>query len=986
MVDALEPRVLLAGDGLSVVYYDGANVTQAREVQGVPHPAIVVNLGGTSIADGAWGGGRPAAMATGDSDTWSARFTGEVETLHGTGSSTYTFRTYSDDGVRVWVDGQLVINAWNDHGPRYDSGSIALAAGRKYQLRVEYYDNTASGTLRLEWNRPGMAAGTYEVVPQANFYSGRRVFPANLNQVNVKDFGAVGDGIADDWAAIQQAISSVAGNANTVASKVVYLPDGTYKVSKQLEWRTYKVDSATNQLVPDTTSWGGWRGYIVLQGESRGNTVVKLANNTFTSTPDEDPATWSPNAVLYTASSDSIHKYSDVNGAGNMAFLNGARDLSIHMGSGNTGAVGISYQTSNEGQLRDVNILSDGAAGFAGLRMARDDNGPGLVKDVLITGFQYGIQGPAYSMYSNMNFEHVTLRGQMTTAINSPGCGPTWSFRDLRSINSVPGLTFTRNATNNIRQGNVVLVDSSFTGGAAGTTAISSPDASALFIRNTTFGGYGTSISSTVAGVTTTRTGNVGEFVSHAVAKNFPDAPGTSLNLPVNETPEYENLNVASDWAYVGAPSGGDDTAAIQSALNSGKPVVYFKGWAWYRISTTLTVPATVRKIVFDHATIAAATTGSIFTNATSPAPFLKFMGATAEPVIVDRAQLRLHIDTLTTAGAQGFLHDTARPLVFTGLLVFTQAATQAYLPTANAGDVYFEDAAISGMTFRRGQNVWARSLNPEGSQAVKITNDGANLWILGLKIEHPTTVLQTQNFGRSEVLGGLQFPNFKGVVGQGPTASSPPAFVNNQGYVSISYGSLAYPPSGTNSGTFDWYTHFRESRDGSTYANLIASSLPGRGGGKNVALYRGGATLVRTETSARPTASGGATHGEFADAQASLGYTSNYAATGVGDYVTYAVNGVPPGDFTLKVTFKRRPNAPIVQVAVATSLNGPYTNVGAPLDLYSASPSFQRLTAGSISTSANRTVYVRLMVSDLGAASGGCLVQTDKVELEPVL
>jgi parallel beta-helix repeat protein len=63
------------------------------------------------------------------------------------GAGTYTLRTISDDGVRVWVDGRLAIDAWTPHESRVDA--VALGAGR-HELRVEYYQLAGWTELRLE--------------------------------------------------------------------------------------------------------------------------------------------------------------------------------------------------------------------------------------------------------------------------------------------------------------------------------------------------------------------------------------------------------------------------------------------------------------------------------------------------------------------------------------------------------------------------------------------------------------------------------------------------------------------------------------------------------------------------------------------------------------------------------------------------------------------------------------------------------------------
>ena len=66
-------------------------------------------------------------------------------------SGNYRFTTVSSDGIRVWVNGQLVINNWTDHNTATNtSASIALAAGLRYSITVEYYERTGSATAQLQ--------------------------------------------------------------------------------------------------------------------------------------------------------------------------------------------------------------------------------------------------------------------------------------------------------------------------------------------------------------------------------------------------------------------------------------------------------------------------------------------------------------------------------------------------------------------------------------------------------------------------------------------------------------------------------------------------------------------------------------------------------------------------------------------------------------------------------------------------------------------
>lgn len=125
------------GAGLRAEYYDTINFSG---------PALVKTGGNIS---GNWGDGSPdAAIAP---DTFSVRWTGQVKPQF---SETYTFYTNTDDGVRLWVDGQLLIDRWVDQGPTEWSATIALTAEQTYDLKMEYYENGGGAVAQLRWLSP----------------------------------------------------------------------------------------------------------------------------------------------------------------------------------------------------------------------------------------------------------------------------------------------------------------------------------------------------------------------------------------------------------------------------------------------------------------------------------------------------------------------------------------------------------------------------------------------------------------------------------------------------------------------------------------------------------------------------------------------------------------------------------------------------------------------------------------------------------------
>ncbi len=85
-------------------------------------------------------------------DQFSVRWSGQIEAP---ASGDYTFYTSSDDGVRLWVDGKLLIDQWNDHARAEHSAGIRLEQGRRYEIRLEFYENLEHAVIQLRWQGPG---------------------------------------------------------------------------------------------------------------------------------------------------------------------------------------------------------------------------------------------------------------------------------------------------------------------------------------------------------------------------------------------------------------------------------------------------------------------------------------------------------------------------------------------------------------------------------------------------------------------------------------------------------------------------------------------------------------------------------------------------------------------------------------------------------------------------------------------------------------
>jgi len=114
-----------------------------------------------------WGESGPAA---GMVDYFSIRWRGQ---LNAPFTETYTFTLLADDTAQLFIDDQLLIG-WSPNGTRR-TGSMPMVAGRRYDIRLEYYERTESARVRLEWSSPNIPR---QVIPTAYLYPAEESVPA----------------------------------------------------------------------------------------------------------------------------------------------------------------------------------------------------------------------------------------------------------------------------------------------------------------------------------------------------------------------------------------------------------------------------------------------------------------------------------------------------------------------------------------------------------------------------------------------------------------------------------------------------------------------------------------------------------------------------------------------------------------------------------------------------------------------------------------
>ncbi|OQP62011.1 hypothetical protein A3860_30470 [Niastella vici] len=157
-ITSFAPAAWGSGEGLTGVYYNGNAFDDSAETRIDPlisFPEWLLPLPG---------------LATGVhykiKDTrYSIRFTGSVQPQF---TENYIFFTEVGGGVRLWINDKLLIDHWQEHyTTTYTADPIALEAGKKYRIKLEYFNNDDRSSLYLFWQSASLPK---ELVPQSQLY------------------------------------------------------------------------------------------------------------------------------------------------------------------------------------------------------------------------------------------------------------------------------------------------------------------------------------------------------------------------------------------------------------------------------------------------------------------------------------------------------------------------------------------------------------------------------------------------------------------------------------------------------------------------------------------------------------------------------------------------------------------------------------------------------------------------------------------------
>ncbi|MBI2513265.1 MAG: VCBS repeat-containing protein [Opitutae bacterium] len=177
-----------AGTGLTGQYFDNVDFTSPTAPPGTGTVTTPTATRVDATLNFNWGAGAPHPSISPGS--YSVQWSGQIQPRY---SEAYTFSTTSNDGARVWINGVLVIDHWITHEEAdRSSAAVALTANQRYDIRVDYYQNTGTATLVLRWSSASQSA---EVIPAA------ALFPNSAALVARNDYAAVNLGQVKNLAA-----------------------------------------------------------------------------------------------------------------------------------------------------------------------------------------------------------------------------------------------------------------------------------------------------------------------------------------------------------------------------------------------------------------------------------------------------------------------------------------------------------------------------------------------------------------------------------------------------------------------------------------------------------------------------------------------------------------------------------------------------------------------------------------------------------------
>ncbi|KKP01538.1 exo-beta-1,3-glucanase [Trichoderma harzianum] len=435
---------------------------------------------------------------------------------------------------------------------------------------------------------------------------------------NVMDYGAKGDGVTDDTAAINLAMTSGGRcgpdncSSSTVTPAIVYFPPGTYVVSSPIidYYFTMMIGDAVNLPTLKASPNFGGVGLGVIDGDK--NHI------------------WGPTNIFYRQVANFIIDLTDVPPVNDQ-------------GSGPTG---IHWPTAQATSIQNVRIVMSDAPNTAHQGIFMEDGSGGFLTDITFIGGKFGAQfGSQQFTMRNLTFHNAQ------TAIRQ-GFDWGWTYAGITINNCSVGLDMSAVDGNGaLSVGGITMIDSSVSDTdifiKTAKTATSKPVGAGnlnlenIQLSNVPIAIQGPTGNTVLAGSTghTTIKGYVTGNTYNPHGPTYVDGPATPFPRPSSLTigsgsfytrskPLYANLDVSDFLSARDLGAKGDavtdDTkalnAAIATAVRKGK--VLFVDGGIYKVTSTIKIPPGARIVGEAFSNIMGS--GPFFSKASAPQPVVQ--------------------------------------------------------------------------------------------------------------------------------------------------------------------------------------------------------------------------------------------------------------------------------------------------------------------------------------------------------------------------
>jgi hypothetical protein len=509
--------------------------------------------------------------------------------------------------------------------------------------------------------------------------------------------------MADDTQALQAALD--AGSGTGVAQhKVVYIPNGTYRIRNTL------VVNRGHQ----GASIGPW-----LYGESRDGVVIRM-----------DDGVEGVTSVLRTHPDDQGRSSANW-------FMRTVRNLTLDAGN-NPKTDGVRWFASNSGLLKDVRIRGNGPCGVNSSFVG--ENGPNMLQDVEIEGFETGVlshwfYGQTLSRVTVLNCKKVGV----DVVANAVG------IEGLHVTGTPLALAVRQPNDWHWWSGTVALVGAELAGSDPQSPAIL--NSGKLYVRDVKSRGFRAAIEGThgapgVAGP------DVDEHTSHPVITLREDTPTRSPRLPIEQEPREWEIDptrwlCANDFG-VKHGDNQDDTQAFQQAFDEAArrqaTTVYLRGVSggdpnWYNLEGEVHIRGSVRHVIaLGFGRILGGKNGRfIIDDQSAPVVTLRHIDSFGGPPV--KVENRSARSTL-------YVESCGVEIVGNG-----------------QGPIFATNVPAHLHLLQPKQPCWVRSLNAEGtSDRGSVSNRGGRLWVMGSKSEGNGLRFIAREGAVTELFGGYEY------------------------------------------------------------------------------------------------------------------------------------------------------------------------------------------------------------------------------------